>query len=136
VRYVVEHVKWNFWSLYTLEQDIAIDESLVKFCRRLSFVQFNPLKRARFGLKYYKMYESSSGYCLQFRLYRGKKVGDSELPSYEAVVMDPMAPYLSERYTLYIDNWYSSQTLLQAVRSWNNFTGDSDRKRCRRNRKM
>jgi hypothetical protein len=57
-------------------------------------VQFNPLKRTRFGLKYYSMCKSSSGYCQQFRL----KDSDSELPSHEAGVMEMMAPCLSEGY--------------------------------------
>jgi hypothetical protein len=67
VRYVVENINWKFSSLSTPEQDMAIDESLVKFCGRLSFIQFNPSKRVRFVLEYYKMCESSSGDCQQFR---------------------------------------------------------------------
>jgi hypothetical protein len=114
---VVVYVNRKFSSFYTPEQDIAIDESLVKFLGKLSFVESNPSKRARFGLKYYNMFGSSSGYCQQFRLYTGKKVGDSELPSHEAVVMEMelMAPYLSKGYTLYVDNCYSSSTLFHRL---------------------
>jgi hypothetical protein len=90
----VNYINRKFSSFYTPKQVIAIDESLVKFFRRLSFVQFNPSKRTRFGVKYYKMCESSSGCCQQFRLYTGKKVGDSELPSHEAVVVEMMVLYL------------------------------------------
>ena len=50
-------------------QDIAVDESLMKVCGRLSLIQFNPTKQTNFGIKYYKLYESSSGYCTQFRIY-------------------------------------------------------------------
>jgi hypothetical protein len=115
VRYVVDYVNRKFSSFYTLEQDIAIDESLVKFRGRLSFVQFNPSKRARFGMEYYTMCESSSGYCQQFRLYTGKEVGDSKLPSHEAIVMELMAPYLSKGYTVHVDNRYSSPTLFHRL---------------------
>jgi len=50
-------------------QDIAVDESLMKLCGRLSLIKFNPTKQAHFGIKYYKLYDSSSGYCTQFRIY-------------------------------------------------------------------
>jgi hypothetical protein len=93
---VVDYVNWKFSSFYRPEQDKAVDESLLKFRGRLSFVQFNSSKSAGFGPKYYKMCESSSGYCQQFRLYAGKKVGDSELPAREVVAVELMAPYLSK----------------------------------------
>jgi hypothetical protein len=64
-------------------------------CERLSFIQFNPTKQAPFGIKYYKICESSSVYCTQFRIYSGQKVGDQGLPAHEAVVMELMACYSS-----------------------------------------
>jgi hypothetical protein len=47
VRCVVEYINQEFSSLYTSKQDIAIDESLEKFCRQLSFVQFNPSEKSK-----------------------------------------------------------------------------------------
>jgi len=69
VRYPINYFKNKFQTLYTLMQDIAVDESLMKVCGRLSLIQFNPTKQTNFGIKYYKLYESSSGYCTQFRIY-------------------------------------------------------------------
>lgn len=71
----------------------------------ISFIHFNPTKQAHFGIKYYKIYESSSDYCIQFRIYNGQKVGNQSLPAH-ATVMELMAPYLSRYYNL-----YSSPTL-------------------------
>ena len=44
VRYPIHYVNNKFQTLYTLMQDIAIDESLMNSCERLSFIQFNPTK--------------------------------------------------------------------------------------------
>jgi hypothetical protein len=54
---MVDYKNQNFSSLYKPKQGVAMDESVVKFCGRLSFIQQNSTKRARLGLKYYTMYE-------------------------------------------------------------------------------
>ena len=88
VEYPIDYINNKFQTLYTLMQDIAVDESLtlmqditvdeslMKLCGRLSFIQFNPTKQAHFGVKYYKLCESSSSHCAQFRIYSW----DSEPP--------------------------------------------------------
>jgi hypothetical protein len=51
VRYPTDYFNNKFQTLYTLMQDTAMDESLMKLRRRLSFIQFNPIKQASFGIK-------------------------------------------------------------------------------------
>ena len=41
----------NFQAAYCPEKHILVDESMLKFHRRLKFKQYNPSERARFGLK-------------------------------------------------------------------------------------
>ena len=115
VRFPLDFLNNKFQEMYTPDSDIAIDESLVKCRGRMSFIQFNPTKRARFGVKYYKLRESKSGYCTQFCIYSCKKLGADELPSNEAIVMELMEPYLKKGYTLYVDNWYSSPNLFRCL---------------------
>jgi len=67
MRYSIDYINNKFQNLYTLIQDIAVDESLMKLCGRLLCIQFNPTKQAHFGIKYYKLYESSIS--TQFRIY-------------------------------------------------------------------
>ncbi|KAG8239481.1 hypothetical protein J437_LFUL018989 [Ladona fulva] len=57
--------------MYDPQQNLAVDESLMKFRGRLSYVQYNPSKRAQFGVKFYKICESTYGYCMQFSIYTG-----------------------------------------------------------------
>lgn len=84
---------------------------------RLLFKQFLPLKRHRFGLKLYKLCESTTGYTYRFQDYYGK---DSQftLPagvltptgSLSATEKTVWLPLLNKGYHLYCDNFYSSPT--------------------------
>ncbi|GBN32390.1 hypothetical protein AVEN_133528-1 [Araneus ventricosus] len=79
----------------------------MKLRGRLSYVQCNRSKRARFGIKFYKICESSSGYCLSFKIYIGN-VTDPNLPASTNVVLSLCEPLLDKGHTLFIDNRYSS----------------------------
>ncbi|XP_043498406.1 uncharacterized protein LOC122521627 [Polistes fuscatus] len=79
--------------------------------RRLSYKQYNPSNKARFGIKVYKLCESSSGYCYNFKIYTGcDKIHTTENAS-ETVVKELSTPILHKGHTLYLDNWYSSTNL-------------------------
>ena len=67
VKPVVNYFNKNFQEIYVMEENIAIDESLMKFKGRMFYKQFNPSKR--FMIKFYKLCESSSAYCYNFKIY-------------------------------------------------------------------
>ena len=64
-----------------------MDESLVLFKGRLQFCQYLPRKRAQFGLKIYKLFESGSGYTYTFRVYEGK---DTQFALLNALLNAPL----------------------------------------------
>jgi hypothetical protein len=104
----------NFGQVYYLQENVAIDESLIKFRGRLSYIKFNPQKRARFGIKIYRICEPVSGYYLGFSIHTGKKPDQAQtqgILSSEAIVMDLMEPYLQNGHTVFVDNWFSSPSL-------------------------
>ena len=108
---VLNHLQQNFREVYYPQESVAIDESLIKFRGRLCYIQFNPQKRARFGIKIYKICESVSGYCLGFSIYTGKKPAQAEtqgILSSEAIVIELMEPYLQNGHTVFTDNWFTS----------------------------
>ncbi|CAH2039920.1 unnamed protein product, partial [Iphiclides podalirius] len=57
---------------FSWTQEIAIDESLLKWHGRLSFSQKIKSKAAQIGVKTYELCESSSGYLWRFFVYAGK----------------------------------------------------------------
>lgn len=83
----------------------------MKFRGRLSYKLFNPTKRARFGIKFYKLCESKSGYCIGFKIYTGQDQEDKNLSASENVVLDLSKPILDKGYTLYLDSWFTSPEL-------------------------
>ena len=78
IRHVVETVISNFRETFTSNQNIATDESVLKFHGRLRFKQYNPSKKARFGIKFYKVWQSSgpaAGYTCN-KIYCGQDQND------------------------------------------------------------
>ena len=88
----------KFQSLYTPERDISIDESLMLYKGRLGWVQYIPMKRSRFGVKYYMLCESATGYVWKFMIYVGKGIQLGQeypnLPMAARVVMVLLKPLL------------------------------------------
>ena len=100
--------------VYTPKQNVSVDESLWPYQGRHHARQYNPSKRARYGMKVYKLCASegpAAGYTCSFKLYMGADRG--ELPASTKVVLDLLhdAALLDKGYTVTLDNWYSSPTL-------------------------
>lgn len=111
LRPILDFLNDKYKEVYTPDRDVSVDESLMKFRGRLSYVQFNKSKRARFGIKFYKLCEAKTGYCSAFEIYTGKKnLAPGKLAS-EEIVVELMDPYLDKGYICYVDNWYSSPSL-------------------------
>ncbi|KAI8425504.1 hypothetical protein MSG28_011337 [Choristoneura fumiferana] len=69
---VLDHLNEKFGKLYIPKQNIAIDESLLKWHGRLSFAQKIATKAAKVGVKSYELCESDTGYLWSFFVYTGK----------------------------------------------------------------
>ncbi|CAM1325723.1 PGBD4 (predicted) [Pycnogonum litorale] len=84
----------------------------MRFKGRLSWKQYNPSKRARFGIKYYKLCESKSGYIKYFEIYTGRSSNEQRtLPVSTKVVLDLIENLPAMGHCLYTDNWHSSPYL-------------------------
>lgn len=78
-----------------------------------------PGKRARFGIKFFVLCESKSGYVWSSVIYTGKGTAlDSEfeeMPMSSQVVMSLMKPLLDKGYCLTTDNFYTSPELAELL---------------------
>jgi hypothetical protein len=112
---IIEHLNKKFSSAITPERDVTIDESLMLYKGRLGWIQYIPLKRARFGIKSYMLCESKSGYIWSFIIYTGKgTLLDSNYKDHAMglqVVMALMKHILNLGYCLTTDNFYTSPIL-------------------------
>ena len=105
----------NIIKCYTPNQDLSIDESLMLFKGRLGWVQYIPLKRSRFGVKYFLLCEAKTGYVYRMIIYVGKGTqfdpDYDDLPVSSRVVMSLMKPLLGKGYCVTVDNYYNSPQL-------------------------
>ncbi|XP_040289776.1 piggyBac transposable element-derived protein 4-like [Bufo bufo] len=125
IRPLLDYLSEKCLTVYTPSENVSVDESLVKFKGRLHFKQFLPSKRARYGIKLYKLCESTTGYTSAFQVYQGR---DSELNpqgcpaglgTNAKVVWELMGPLLQKGYKLFIDNYYTSIPLFQSLQEAN-----------------
>ena len=117
LRAFVDDLNYQCQTVYVPAREVSVDESLWKYRGRLAFRQFNPSKRARYGVKVYKLSESlgpAAGYTSGFKVYTGQdKTQSKTLNISMNVVTDLMEKslLLDKGYIVSVDNWYSSPEL-------------------------
>ena len=62
----------NFQQPYIPHRELSVDEAMVGFKGRLSFIQYLPKKPTKCGIKSYVLADSSTGYVWNWRLCTGK----------------------------------------------------------------
>lgn len=117
-------LKKNFSNYFSPSQELCIDESMMLYKGRLSFKQYIPSKRHRFGIKLFELVDSRSRYIMDFIVYTGSTTEiniTQNLGTSGSIVKTLMLPFLSKSHHLYTDNWYSSPDLFQFL--YENETG-------------
>ncbi|CAG2230314.1 unnamed protein product [Mytilus edulis] len=70
---LLDFVNRKFLRFYNPRRELAVDESLVGTKGKTSMLQYIPSKRSRFGVKFWMLVESVTGYVLQMDVYHGKR---------------------------------------------------------------
>ncbi|XP_072283545.1 WD repeat-containing protein 25 isoform X1 [Pyxicephalus adspersus] len=114
---VFQMIVKNFQQTYVPERDITIDESLMAYKGRLSWVQYVASKRAQFGVRFYMLCESSTGYIWNSILYTGKgtkfKTKYSNYGIETSSVLSLIEPLLNQGYCVTTDKFYTSPELYE-----------------------
>ncbi|GBM08919.1 PiggyBac transposable element-derived protein 4 [Araneus ventricosus] len=118
---VYDAINRKFKSNYVPERDVSVDKSLLLYKGRLGCKQYLPKKRARFGIKFYQLCESSSGYIWNSLIYTGKDMPLwNEFPNYKSttnIVMTLLEDLLDKGYCVTLDNFYTSPELAELLLS-------------------
>lgn len=114
LRHICDLLVARFQAVYTMERDVSIDESMVLWRGRLTFRQFIPGKRHKYGVKLYLLCEPS-GYIYNMLVYCGKMDAISGFGHAETVVLKLMDGILDRGHVLYTDNFYTSVPLAQQL---------------------
>ncbi|KAK9744130.1 Transposase IS4 [Popillia japonica] len=106
-------LQFRFQSSYTPEDVVCIDESNVPFRGHLSFRQYTPNKRHRYGIKVFQLCVAG-GQTWTLKVYAGKEK-THEIAVSEKVGIELMDGFLDSGRTLYTDNWYTSVSLSKTL---------------------
>ena len=106
----------NFQQMFTPFKYISVDESMIGFKGRISFLQYLPKKPKKWGMKAWALCDSKTGYTWNWKLYVGKddEVATSDGLAY-GVVMELVKKLTNKGYHLYCDNFYSSPKLFHQL---------------------
>jgi hypothetical protein len=127
VRPIYTQLMANFLRVYRPRQNLSIDEGIVPWSGRLKFRVYVPMKPDRFGIKAHQLCESETGYCIGTSIYTGKdyvpnRHGDAaELAKGQShnIVFGLLrdSGLLNKGHCVYMDNYYSSPTLFDALKA-------------------
>ena len=114
VRPLLDIVLDNFKDSYIPAQHLSIDESMIGFKERLSFIQYMPKKPHKWGLKAWVLADSSNEYTWSWKLYTGKEEGanyDLGLPHRVVLELTDDDWLQHKGYIAFTDNYYTSPAL-------------------------
>ena len=85
---------------------------------RLSFKQYIPTKRRRFGVKFFMLWGCNTKFVLNFVVDTGAETEIDNHPDVGlsgSVVLSLIKSHLEENHALFVDNWFSSPLLFERL---------------------
>ena len=110
---ILSTLKEKFSTLWTPQQHISIDEGTVPFNGNIHFRVHNTNKPDKYGIKTFKLCDSTNGYCCSFDIYVGE-IGNQTVSRYGKtynLVMSLLENYKKQGYIVYMANFYTSPYL-------------------------
>ena len=104
----------SFKEMFVPQQQLSIDEAMISYKGRLSFLQYLPKKPKKWGMKVWALADSTLGYICNWKLYCGKEEQGRE-PLGERVVVELLSGLEKKGYHVYFDNFYTSPTLCKRL---------------------
>ena len=114
IKPVIEYFQNTFKRLFQPGRFFAVDESLLLWKGRLSWKQYIPNKRSRFGIKSFELCDSNTSYLWNFIIYSGRETdldADRTHAQGTKVVMRLANDLLGVGRCCVTDNFYSSPEL-------------------------
>ena len=91
-----------FQTSYSLKREISIDESMISYKGRLSFLQYLPKKPHKWGMKAWVLAGAKTGYTFNWSLYTGKE-DDDRAPLTKRVVLNLVDKLHHQGHHVYFD---------------------------------
>ena len=123
VSLLLDHICSKSRLAFHLGKEVSVDETMVGFRGRVSFKQYCPKKPTKYGLKFFVLADSATGYVYNFVLYTGREITStlprtfSHLPIPGQFVMALMQDLLDRGHVVYTDRFYTSIPLADILTS-------------------
>ena len=121
IRPVMESIRENCQRCYSLHREVSVDEAMVGFKGRSSMKQYCPMKPTKRGYKVWALSDSHTGYMYNFAIYCGATPGVTEHGLGASVVRTMTEPVLEKGHFLFFDNYFSTVSLAQFLRTKNTY---------------
>lgn len=117
IRFIIDNFVNNCKRNYSMGEFLTIDEMLISFRGRCSFVQYIPNKPAKYGLKVFVLCDAKTFYVGNLEVYCGKQPDGqySQANTPTAIVHRLLGEVKGSRRNLTCDNWYSSYPLAREL---------------------
>lgn len=135
----LKYIESKFQTYYVPTKNISIDESVVKFKGKISFITYNKNKPTKWGIRIYVLADASNGYVYSILPYYGSITTEilirPELPVTSRIVLHLYTTLLNklpnaEGYHIFCDRYYSSLTLASELLKLKcHFTGTINKNR-------
>lgn len=112
IRPIYEHLQRRFEAVYVPRKNIAIDEAMCAWRGRLRFKVYLKDKPNPWGIKFYQLCESGSGYVFRFEIYAAEQTVSNKPTD---VVMRLLDPLLDKGYHVFTDNYYTCPALYDTL---------------------
>ena len=117
IRFTLDSFVDNCKNNYCLGEYVTIDEMLIPFRGRCSFVQYIPNKPAKYGLKAFVLCDSKTFYVSNLEVYCGQQpegqYKNSNTPT--DITHRLLQPWKGKNRNLTCDNWYTNYPLAKAL---------------------
>ena len=111
----LENLLCKFKNSINAGEYLCVDESLVGYKGRLSFRQYIPNKRCRFGVKFFVLVDTETNLILNMIAYQGKKTQledcSKELGVGGAATYTLILEWLHNNHRIVTDSWFISPNL-------------------------
>jgi hypothetical protein len=114
VRALAEKLNQSFAAHFTPTKHLTLDEAMVAYKGRSPIKQYIPSKPHKWGYKIYCL--ASEDYLLHFEVYEGKENDPSESGATYDTVIRMTQQYQNQQLILFTDNWFTSPTLMNALK--------------------
>ncbi|PAA53757.1 hypothetical protein BOX15_Mlig004292g1 [Macrostomum lignano] len=118
VRLLLDGLVSNSQRSYVPSGAVTVDEQLFPYRGRCRYIQYMPMKPAKYGLKFWCLNDAANAYCWNLQMYVGREE-DREVSLGEHVVLRLAEGLRGSGMGITVDNFFCSLSLARRLQRWN-----------------